>query len=390
MAKKEIVWTKYLSERTLLRAWYILENNFFKSAIKKAQVSDTSTGHASFAKCHNALYTGLYFPQQEYYEFYKPIPEIKKAKNLVKGGVMANTMPPYEILKNIHAMNIAGDLILTNSKINSLVNDTLPYSEHLYKTSYEAGKKISNIDVLNKLVNSDPESLKPVQTNCYRFVKKIKADLKLGKTIGTVYSESKKFKEERFQQSVSKYNSAYAQFVLALANYGILGQEKIKLMLSYLDNGLYQTMVGHLGFSFNELMKKENLDQLVTRKEIDLHTEKLNKATSALHKFKNRYNLTNLQTLMKRVGDNLRTSYIEKNKVYPECNKGFYNAFAMMLSMNFEKLNPQEIKTKNYPLLFDKLIQKINVLKQDFNATKSTETKQDIQTKLDEIEKILD
>ena len=62
MARKQnIVWSKYLSERTILRAWFILENNYFKKAIRKTNVETES--NANYGKCHNALYSGLYFSE---------------------------------------------------------------------------------------------------------------------------------------------------------------------------------------------------------------------------------------------------------------------------------------------------------------------------------------
>ena len=391
MAKKQIVWSQYLSERTLLRAWYTLENNYFKSAIKRTVVGNTKSGQASFAKCHNALYTGLYFGDGFDYLTFKPVPEIKKNKGLTKGGVIANTMPPYEILKNIHAMNKAGNEILTNGNLIKVYNGFDNTSGNIYEICFNAGKDVAKIQIDNNLVNKDKDALNPIQKPCYSQVKKIKEHLKLGKPVGTVYGPSKQFKKEKFDESVKKYKQAYEKFVLSLANYGIFGQEKINLMLQSLDNGLYQTMIGNLGFNFNDLMQKENLQDLVSRKEIELHTNKLNLACSL--KTLNYFDKSNLETFskyMKFIGGRLRENYISKNKVYPECNKGFYNEFANMLSQNFEKnkLDGKEA-VKNYPELFNKIIKEMQVLKQIFVTSNNIEYKKEVQKKLDDIEKTL-
>ena len=127
---QEIVWTKYLSERTLLKAWHILENNYFKGAIKKIRENG---GEVSYAMGHNSLYMGLYFGDEKFEPTDKPLPRLKEQKGLKKYITISNVMPPYEILKNIHAMHIAGRDILNNLTQIEQNNSTL------YKICHRAG-----------------------------------------------------------------------------------------------------------------------------------------------------------------------------------------------------------------------------------------------------------
>lgn len=385
--KKEIVWSKYLTERTLLRAWYILENNYFKSVIKKSVEGEEKTraSSAHYSRCHNALYTGLYFPEQEYLTNFKPLPIIKENKNLQKkSGVIANTMPPYEILQNIHAMHNAGKSISAFIKENGFTD-----MQDLYMLSNSAGKLHSQNKVDINLVNEDAEALKPVQTNCYRFVKKIKADLKLGKPVGTVYTESKQHKQENFDKALENYQAELKYFKANLNAFGVFGQEKHDKIMQSLDNGLYDTMIASLGFSFDNLTQKENLSNFVTTKELKLHTLKLYLASKRLQSIK-LCDFNSLCQKMQEVGSFARVNYIEANKVYPECSKGFYNAFAEMLSQNYE--NQQLIdntQVKNYPEIISQIIQKMQTLKSQLITSKNQEQQKQIMKKVDDISQIL-
>ena len=384
--KKEIVWSQYLTERTLLRAWYILENNYFKSSIKKyieGQGGKVSSSY--YSKCHNALYTGIYFPNREYETSFKPLPEIKKLKMLpARSGVIANTMPPYEILQNIHAMHTAGKSISNLGKLNQQLN-----TNDLYLLSNSAGKLHNKNKVDINLVNKNSQALKPVQENCYRFVKKIKNDLKLGKPVGTVYSEGKQNKQNRFNSALQNYNTHLNNLKTSLNAFGVFGQEKHNKVLQSLDNGLYDTIIANLGFSFDELTKKENASSYITTSELKLHTAKLKLANKKLSTIKS-CSFNELCKNMEDVGGFVRLKYMQAKQVYPECNKGFYNSFAEMLSKNYES---QQIcdnaQVKNYPEEIEQIIKKMQLLKNELVNSKDQNNQKQIMEKIDNISQIL-
>lgn len=179
MAKREIVWTKYLTMRTLLRAWYVFENKNFKREIFLTKESTK----ASFAACHNALYNGLYYPDEEL-ESNAALIRIKEKRELKKNATIANFMSPQEILMNIHAMYDCA-----NSIHEAGLNAT---NEQIYYLCKENGIKhnLQQAKLNPKYICNEPEALVEVQPNCQRFVKKLKNNLKLANFVpATVYSE---------------------------------------------------------------------------------------------------------------------------------------------------------------------------------------------------------
>ncbi len=378
---QEIVWTKYLSERTLLKAWHILENNYFKGAIKKIRENG---GEVSYAMGHNSLYMGLYFGDEKFEPTDKPLPRLKEQKGLKKYITISNVMPPYEILKNIHAMHIAGRDILNNLTQIEQNNSTL------YKICHRAGQLASYEKVDVNKVNDDSQSLTPVQPNCYRFVKKIKRDLSLGKPIGTVYSEDKHEKDKRFAIKLDSYKKAYEEFVKELQNHGIFAKEKQNAILAELDNGLFCMMLGNVGFDINELLTKEKPNEYISRKELVLHTKKLNLAKNALEKT-NEASFNGLKNIMLQTGQKLRADFVGENKNYPECGKGFYNALANVLTKNMQFVNIfDDSQTKNYPAELRKIMQKMAELEQIYTNSNDQQEKQQIIDKMNKIAEILE
>jgi hypothetical protein len=378
---QEIVWTKYLSERTLLKAWHILENNYFKGAIKKIRENG---GEMSYAMGHNSLYMGIYFGDGKFNPTNKPLPKIREQMGIPKRTTISNVMPPHEVLKNIHAMHIAGQNLL--EYVGKCDNQN--YS--LYKVCHHAGQLASYEKVDIRKVNEDSRSLQLVQPNCYKYVKKIKRDLALGKPIGTVYGEGKNEKLRKFQTVLSSYKKMYENFVNELQNHGIFGKEKQNACLAELDNGLYCTMLGNVGFDINEHLSKEKPNEYISRKELVLHTRKLKMAIKTLEKT-NETSFNGLKNVMLQTGQKLRADFIYENKNYPECGKGFYNALANVLTKNMEYVNIfDESQTKNYPNELKKIMQKMARLEQVYEKSNSEQEKQQIIDKINEISDILE
>ena len=84
------------------------ENNNFKYSIKQSQ-KDAKVNYASL---HNALYSGLYYPNRPFEYNHRTIEDIRDARNI--SGAIANYMGRNEILKNIHAMYECADYVRKN------------------------------------------------------------------------------------------------------------------------------------------------------------------------------------------------------------------------------------------------------------------------------------
>lgn len=380
MAKREIVWTRYLTMRTLLRAWYVFENKNFKREIFLTKESTK----ASFAACHNALYNGLYYPDEEL-ENNTALRRLKEKRELKKNATIANFMSPQEILMNIHAMYDCANSIhevgskATNDEIYSLCKQNGIKQNYMQKQ-------------LNpKFICSEPESLVEVQPNCQRFVKKLKTNLKLANFVpATVYSEiNSKTKQEKFTLALEKYLKAYNNFCLTLAKHSILSQNAREKTLQIIDSGFYATKLPFFGVSFHALTQKENVEELITRKELEANTKKLVEISKFLknNSFKT---VEHFEKSILLVAEKLRQNFIDKNLTYPECNKGFYNAFACALAQTFEY---QDIKIEELGQNFEgevaNMIIKIKQLKKILLSSKDITEVDKAKTKLNEINNIL-
>lgn len=380
MAKREVVWTKYLTMRTLLRAWYVFENKNFKREIFLTKESTK----ASFAACHNALYNGLYYPHEEL-ESNTALIRLKEKRELKRNATIANFMSPQEILMNIHAMYDCANSI--HEAGSSATN------EDIYSLCKENGTKhnLQQAKLNPKYICSEPEALVEVQPNCQRFVKKLKTNLKLANFVpATVYSElDSETKKEKFNQALTKYKKAYNTFCCSLAKHSIISQTSREKVFQIIDSGFYGTKLPFYGVDFNSLTLKENVEQLLTRKELEANTEKLTKLSSFLKNtsFKT---IPQLETSLHNESNKIRQNYIDKNNTYPECNKGFYNAFASALSLAFEfkDLKIEELG-QNIDGEIAEMINKIKSLKKLLASSKNIEEIDKTREKLNQISKIL-
>lgn len=380
MAKREIVWTKYLTMRTLLRAWYVFENKNFKREIFLTKESTK----ASFAACHNALYNGLYYPDEEL-ESNAALIRIKEKRELKKNATIANFMSPQEILMNIHAMYDCA-----NSIHEAGLNAT---NEQIYYLCKENGIKhnLQQAKLNPKYICNEPEALVEVQPNCQRFVKKLKNNLKLANFVpATVYSElDSATKKEKFNQALAKYKKSYNNFCCVLAKHSIISQSSRAKVFQIVDSAFYGTKLPYFGVDFHSLILKENVEQLVTRKELEANTEKLSKLAKFLKNtsFKT---IPQLETSLHNEANKFRQNFIENNKTYPECNKGFYNAFASALSQAFEfkDLKIDELG-QNIEGEVAEMILKIKSLKKILSSSKNIEEIDKSREKLNQINKIL-
>ena len=106
-------------------------------------------------------------------------------------------------------------------------------------------------------------------------------------------------------------------------------------------------------------MTKEKPNEYISRKELVLHTKKLNLAKNALEKT-NEASFNGLKNIMLQTGQKLRADFVGENKNYPECGKGFYNALANVLTKNMQFVNIfDDSQTKNYPAELRKIMQKM-------------------------------
>lgn len=333
MSNNQIVWTKYLTTRALLRAWYIFENNCFKHELDEIRKNNESKINRSiFGECHNALYNGLYFPNQ-IMEKNKALKLIKHERGFTKRATIANFMNPKEILMNIHAMYDCSKLL--KSANTEEIND-------LKYLCYEQGCKnnLQQHNISAKNLFEDPQSLKPVQRNCYPYVKKIKNNLKLADFVpSTVYSEyNTAQKQQRFKNNLKQYQNAYNDFKIALAYHSIISESANKKVLATVDCAFYSTNLPRFGVNIHTLTEKANVHALVSNNDLIVNTFKLKKISG----FLKQNSFENFENLIKKVEsftEKLRINFIDKKHTYPEASKGFLNSFAIAISKSLEIQN---------------------------------------------------
>lgn len=386
MAKREpIVWTKYLTTRALLRAWYVFENNNFKKEIYKTR----ETTKASYAGCHNALYNGLYFPY-EILEKNLALVKIKQQRQLKERSTIANFMAPDEILMNIHAMHdCAQSIKIAGTNVSN--TDQYNFCRNAGILNNYINKKINKAKVC-----AEPEAMIMVQPNCQKYLKKIRKDLKLASFVpSSIFKEdSTQQKIWKFEEAKRKYTAEYNNLLTTLTKI-TSNKDSQKRILQIIDSAYMGTSLPLYGLDINKTIMASNAHELITRKEVVNNTLKLKSANDFLQENK----FSKASELEKELYKNIRKEkldYIIKNKTYPEVGKGFYNTFASLLSHN---LVYQDIKISELTPNIDEEIQEVllTISKLNANLSKTTDQNeiekykgkiQKIKQKLEEIKEI--
>lgn len=386
MAKK-IVWTNYLKDEAIYRYWYVLENNNFKKAIKHHKTDKDMT----CANMHNALYSGLYYPQEGFNFQDRTVLRLRKERGIPYNRPIANFMSRDEILMNIHAMNDAAYSLRTLSKFG--------YNSKLFASEfYNLGKEENERRIKMKI---KPKALYPHvgkkeerelnKPNRYNLARKLLKSLKKEGYTPQFTTVSKRENKELFKKALNNYLKAKFVFENTIKTIGIYQLEKKAMLKEQLDSGFYRSVIPHYGFSIDNILFTDHLEQVITAKELNIHAKKFEAATKALTENKE-LSYKELLTVMYKTGKAVRNEYIEKNHTYPEIGKGFKNAFCEMISHQLS-LNPQVFEDKekiNVNDFSSKLIHAILRLKSVYNESKNEQEKQEIKVQLEKFRQALE
>lgn len=387
MAKK-IIWSNYLKEEAIFRFWYTLENNNFKNAIKFAQ----KQGKMNYAYMHNALYSGLYYPEKNYEYPYRAIKDIRKDKNLKYNATIANFMPRDEILMNIHSMNESARAI---RKLAPFGYNAKLFAKEFNMIGKDETALLQKIKIKNdSLFNSTPQTedeLVPNKPNRYNLSRTF---LKQQKNNPFVFKkDTSKERDSHFKKALAKYKKAKASFDYQLNSLNIKEDNKNSLLSQFLDAGLYRSSIAHFGFDFDFLVSQaKDPKQIVTAKELLLHADKFTRGAKVLSGLKTFKGASQVEEDLIEAGLKSRLNFIKQEKSYPETKIGFLNAFCEMISHNLE-INPllkDKVIEKDTPKMADTLIDVILKLKNQYLETKDKEERKEIDLQMKKIQKSLE
>lgn len=385
---RKIVWSDFLKEEAIYRFWYTLENNNFKNAIKAAQ----KQGKMNYANMHNALYSGLYYPEKNYEYPYRAIKDIRTDRALKHNATIANFMERHEILMNIHAMNESARAI---RKLAPFGYNAKLFAKEFNLIGKLEAEVVEKAKIKNKLLfNSHPQTedeLVKNKPNRYNLSRSFAKQQKTKTNIFTINSKTQR--EKAYNSSLQKYNNAKQAFEYEIARLNIKDNKKAGLLSQMLDAGVYRTSIPHFGFDFNKLVSEaKDPRQIATRAEIVLHTEKFENGAKVLKQFEQLSSLTQIEEALLKAGNNARNNFIKKHRTYPEAKIGFLNTFCEMISKQLE-INPllkDRIIDKDTPTMADSLIDVILKLKTQFLNTKDKEEKKEIDLQMKKIQEALE
>lgn len=386
---RKVVWSDFLKEEAIYRFWYTLENNNFKNAIKKAQ----KKGQMNYATMHNALYSGLYYPKNNYIYPFRAVKDVRASKGLGKNAVLANFMPRNELLKNIHAMNESARAI---RKFAPLGYNAKLFAHEFYLIGKAETELYEKIKIKNKkLFNTLPakNELKPNKPNRYTLSKNF---MKSQKSNPTVFkAQSKKIRQQKYNRAINKYKKAKQNFEYQVFKLNLKSTKEENLMLQFLNSGLYRTSIPHYGFNpdniVENLVQYDDTQKPITIKEILLHANKFEKGAKALSGIKNFKNIWQAEEVLINAGSDARQTFIKKESTLPETKVGFLNAFCEMISNELE-INPllkDKTLEKDAVGVADSLIDVIKELKEQYNRSTNSEEKEEVSLQLEKMTKSL-
>jgi hypothetical protein len=370
------VWTDYLTEQAVFRFWYVLENNNFKNAIKKAQ----KNAKMSYSIMHNALYAGLYFPNASYEYGDKPLAQIKLGKGLAANATIANFMDRHEILKNIHAMSDCAYAIRTyapygyNAKMFANLFREIGEKEAYTPIQYSINPKLLNIATPNQ------DEQTPNKPNRYRLAKNL---AKLAKQQPVVFATKPlQKKKQEFETALADYKKAKQDFDNALIKKGILDANSRQKLHNALDTGFYRSVIPNYGFSIQNVVDNfaTDLSRYITKRELKGHATKYAYAKDMVESSQTKQ-LGELAEQLRKQGVRMREKFIYNYTTYPECSKGFINAFCLMLAKanDYDASLLEKAFAHSLPETMDILMETLTKLKVQYAGAQTAQDKKQIE-----------
>lgn len=379
-----IVWTNYLQEEALFRFWYLLENNNFKSAIKNAQ----KEGKMSYSIAHNALYAGLYYPQNPYTYGDRVLVNIKEERELKKSATIANFMQREEILENIHAMYECATMIRDYSPYGY---NAVMFTKEFFNIGRREKEKSNQTKIDAKLLyfaTANENELTPNKPNRYRLAKNF------AKTQAANLEYNFKNSSERninFDGAMQDYKNNNQQLNDTLVLNGITDLKKREKLINSVTCGFYRTVLPHYGLSIKGLTETSAPKELITSKELVTLSQMLIDATEVAKQNKD-LPLNELADKLKQSGEKSREAFVKQNKTYPETKKGFMNAFCEMLAKAYvyDETILEEGLGRSMPDVIEKILKTMTKLKEEFAQNPSGKEKEELTKQVTNIQKALE
>lgn len=305
------------SQKALIRHLYTFENNIFKKAISDLGFHDASL----YSQLHNALYRGIYDPEEEYEKGDHVMENLRDDRDLHKSVTVADYMSPMELRMNAFGMFIAAMRIENARKQN---NDT---RQNLIKTCYWAGRIARN--EFGKHVNpayQSPMTIAPVRAST--LLKKLQTRLKRGQVPAATF---KPYKSATILQKQAELKKQYARMFeevkTKLKNLGFVSKIDRRDLFKSLNAGFYQTNLSYrYDMEIMLLFKEENSNDLVSISDLKAGIQKLKLTSEYLDRLHNP-SFDYLYKKLFTIGSTARGHIMKDCGCAPETFAGFSNLY---------------------------------------------------------------
>lgn len=343
--------SSYDSDKALLRHLYTFENNVFKKAISDLGFHDPSL----YSQLHNALYKGIYDPEEAYEKGDHVMENIRDDRDLHKSVTVADYMSPMELRMNAQGMFLAAMRIENARKQN---NDT---RQNLVKTCYWAGRIVRN--EYRKFVNpaffgtnQNPMNMTPVKAST--LLKKLQTRLKRGQVPTSTFKPYKSAMLLQKQEELKKqYAEMFNEVKTKLQNLGFANNLDRRDLFKTLNAGFYQTNLSYkYDMEIMLLFKEENSSELISISDLKAGIQKLKLTSEYLNKLHNP-SFDYLYKKLFTIGSTARGYILKDCGCAPETFAGFYNLYYKQYS---RELIAEEEKLKTEKTSKEELVQKVN------------------------------
>ena len=364
---------KKLVERMLFSMEYKYLTHNIKSAQKEAKMS--------YSVMFNSIVAGIFFPESAYeYGTKSYVKEYRQKLGLAKNAVLADYISSEDMYKIIHTLHSCSELLISNKDFGW---NAKMFAYQFNQIAKEINKKVNQNKIEAKSVFLT-ERIKGVgEKSKYRLgVAKtlIRHVKKEGSTIA-LRPYTKKRAQAKFEEELKNYNAKKQLFHEQLEKRTI-SEEKRRKLTAALDSGFYGTVIPYFGFNIESLMKRNDANIYLSKREITGHINKFIKATEVL-KNNQKTPLVELAEKLEVAGRESRNEFITTHHAYPEHTKGFYNSCIEMFADKNMKYDETALVESglgmSVPYVLKKTANTLNLLAEQYENSNSPAEKQEIE-----------
>lgn len=339
--KKLIPLDRQEIERALFRNMFTKDYIIYKSEIGSIGYYDPSL----YLQLNNAIYKGIYTPEQPNYEGKHIIEEVKAQRNMKTDYSLVDYMNAFEIRLNAQAVFIAA---IRTHNLHVCNQDT---RQNLVETCFRAGRIARSEAKHLRLGGNKLDLSAPIikHSNSTLLVKKFETRVKRGEIDREIFHEKTRVeKDEAMEKALGEYRQAFEELRREFIYHGIYDQDLRKDLHNRLDTGFYQTsLISSYGINIKYLLSKENWKELVSLKDLLANTYKYNKAIDKMREMSpNDLSQKGLLSRMYNVGADARKQLLLTTNEIPETFTGFLNAYYLSyikeVENKFSKPSPQK------------------------------------------------